>query len=110
MCAGPRRALLDPPGPPPGMQGSVFPPHEGMGPPPPRGGPPGGFGGPPPHDDYRRGPPPGDGGHPSMGPPSGGPGGHFGGPPPMRGGYGSNSGESHYWIVGKTYIYLREGE
>jgi RNA recognition motif-containing protein len=32
---GPRRALLDPPGPPPGMQGSVFPPHEGMGPPPP---------------------------------------------------------------------------
>ena len=97
--AGPRRALLDPPGPPPGMQGSVFPPHEGMGPP--RGGPPGGFGGPPPHDDFRRGPPPGDGGHPSMGPPSG----HFGGPPPMRGGYGSSSGELYKY----GHVVMRKG-
>jgi hypothetical protein len=85
-----RRALLDPPGPPPGMQGPPFPPHDGMGPPggPPRGGPPSSYGGPPPHDDFRRGPPPpGDSG---MGAPSGG--GHFGGPPPIRGGYGGSSG------------------
>ena len=90
VILGPRRALLDPPGPPPGIQGPGFPPHEGLGPPPPRGGPPGGFGGPPPGDDmsFRRGP-----GGDSGPPPPGGPGGRFGGPPPQRGGYGSSSGE-----------------
>ena len=104
--AGQRRALLDPPGPPPGMgPGPVFPPHDGMGPPPPRGGPPGGFGGPPLPDDYRRGPPgpPGDPSHHSMGPPSGG---HFGsGPPPIRGGYGGSSGEFKEKTLGQWAFY-----
>ena len=61
-----KTCTFGPPWPPPGMQGSVFPPHDGMGPPPPRSRPPGGLVAPHSPDDmnFRRGPPPpGDGGH-----------------------------------------------
>ena len=103
---GPRRALLDPPGPPPGLQGPGFPPHDGMGPPPPRGGP-GGYGGPPSSDDmgYGRGPPHGRGlpphGSESGPPPVGPPGGSRYGGPPQRGGYGSGAGESDERVRGR---------
>ena len=87
---------MDPPGPPPGLQGPGFPPHEGMGPPHPRGGP-GGYGGTLPPEDigYGRGPPPTGRGIPGeSGPPPVGPLGasRYGGPP-QRGGYGGGAGK-----------------